>query len=87
MSNREHLQGMGPRLARLPQDYLDAAHVRLMLLLIQDGGQQKDLAKALGVSPSYLSDVMNGRREPGPMILSRLGLRRQVVYRPTGGGE
>ena len=32
-------------------------------------------------SPSYLSDVLNGRREPGEKILKALGLEREHVYR------
>jgi transcriptional regulator with XRE-family HTH domain len=39
------------------------------------------VAKELGVSPAYLSDVMRGKREPGPKILEPLGLVRVVTYR------
>lgn len=37
-------------------------------------------ARALGISPTYLSDVMCGRRKPGPKILKALGLKRIVTY-------
>ena len=37
-------------------------------------------AKAHGVSPTYVSDVLMGRREPGQSILDALGLERIVTY-------
>lgn len=45
---------------------------------------QKALAHELGVSVSYLNQVMNGRKVPGRKILSALGLQRQMVYLPRG---
>lgn len=47
---------------------------------IKTGGSNAT-ARALGVSTTYLSDVMCGRRKPGPKILKALGLERVVVYR------
>ena len=44
-------------------------------------GTQKALAEQLGVSPAYLSDVLNGRKDPGDAILEPLGLERVVTYR------
>lgn len=41
---------------------------------------QKTAAKKLGVSPSYLSDVLTGRREPGKKMLNALGMKRVVRY-------
>lgn len=46
-------------------------------------GSQKALAGALGVTEAYLSEVLHGRREPGPTMLRALGLRRVVVYVTT----
>ena len=39
-------------------------------------GSQRALAATMSVTPSYLSDVLAGRREPGPAILTYLGLER-----------
>ena len=38
-------------------------------------------AEELQVTPSYLSDIYNGRRSPGPAILKFFGIgkRRQVI--------
>lgn len=41
---------------------------------------QKQLASDLGVSPAYLNDVIQGRREPGRKILAALKLKREVRY-------
>jgi hypothetical protein len=45
-------------------------------------GSQAELARELDVSPQYLHDVLNGRREPGRKILKALGVERVVSYRP-----
>lgn len=38
-----------------------------------------ELAKEIGVTNQYLSDVMKGRREPGPKVLHFLGLQKAFV--------
>jgi transcriptional regulator with XRE-family HTH domain len=50
--------------------------------LKQKQGDQSDrkFAQQLGVSPSYLSDVYNGRTVPGESITSALMARRDVVF-------
>jgi DNA-binding transcriptional regulator YdaS (Cro superfamily) len=45
-------------------------------------GNQAAWARDHNLSPAYVSDVINGRREPGPAILEALGIERVVVYRP-----
>lgn len=42
---------------------------------------QSAWAKKHGVAAAYVSDVINGRREPGKAILDALGLERIVTYR------
>ena len=49
-------------------------------------GSQRALAKELGVSEPYLSDVIRGRREPGPKLLKARGLERVVDYRAVKKG-
>jgi transcriptional regulator with XRE-family HTH domain len=39
-------------------------------------GSSKDLAKSLGISQAFLSDVFNGKRELGDKIPKALGLVR-----------
>lgn len=45
---------------------------------------QKSAARKLNVSQQYLTDVLNGNREPGPLILVGLGIERVVTYRDAG---
>lgn len=38
-------------------------------------GTAKDFARELGISQQYLSDLMNGKREPSDAILAKFGLK------------
>jgi plasmid maintenance system antidote protein VapI len=40
----------------------------------------KAVARQLNVSPSYLSDIVNGRREVSAQLAKKLGCRRRVEY-------
>ena len=48
-------------------------------------GSRKAWAAAKGVSPSYVTDVLQGRRQPGEKVLAALGYVREVRYRRAGG--
>jgi transcriptional regulator with XRE-family HTH domain len=39
-------------------------------------GTRVALAKELGISTPYLSDILNGNRAPGTKILKALGIRK-----------
>lgn len=41
----------------------------------------RELARTIGCSVAYLSDVTNGKRDPGPKILRYLGLKKVVSVR------
>jgi hypothetical protein len=43
---------------------------------VAEAGSMRALARKWGVTPSYVSDLLGGRRSPGPMILNPLGLKR-----------
>ena len=45
---------------------------------------QKAAAAALGIQAVYLGDMLRGRRQIGPPVLARLGLRRAVVTAKGG---
>ena len=62
-----------PQLDRL------AVHARLMAACWELGGQ-KFFAEKHGISPAYVSDVLNARRDPGDAILTALGLRKVIHY-------
>lgn len=48
---------------------------------IEKAGGSSSWARENDCSASYVSDVLGGRREPGPAILRRLGLECDKVYR------
>lgn len=48
---------------------------------VKAAGSQKALAKSMGVSNTYLCEVLAGRKEPGEKILVPLGIERVVTYR------
>ena len=59
----------------------------IALLREQARPNQGKWAKVHGVAPSALSDVLNGRRDPGKSILNALGYERVVLYRKKTNGE
>lgn len=64
--------------------YIGRMDERLILsLLRQKQGEmsQSDLAKQIGVSAAYLSDVYRGNRRPADKILKFLGITKTVVYK------
>jgi len=52
--------------------------------LVTERGDQKRAAETLGVSTTYLSEVLRGTKLPGPKILKALGLRRKETYEQDG---
>ncbi len=63
--------------------YRNELQVRAMLVdRLHTAGTQTELAKELGVSPVYISDVLNGRRQPGKTLLRALGYRRVWLVEP-----
>ena len=53
---------------------------RLQRICAENGGQAH-WARQHGISPAYVSDVINGRREPGKIILAALSLEKIIDYR------
>jgi hypothetical protein len=54
--------------------------VALLRLRTAGRGSPADWSREHGVSPQYLSQVLSGSREAGPMILDALKVRRIVRY-------
>jgi plasmid maintenance system antidote protein VapI len=57
--------------------------------LIRELGSQKAAAKKLGFTPSFINDVLQGRREMTEALAAKLGFKRVVTYVPRSkkGGE
>lgn len=45
------------------------------------------LADTLGVTPQYLQDIKDGRRDPGKKLLKALGMEKVIEYRKTHHGH
>lgn len=52
----------------------------IRLLRTAEGLSQTELARQLNISRSYLSQVENGRKEPGLLLLKKLG---RILRVPT----
>lgn len=61
---------------------IDTKQVQAMLeRACKDAGGQAVLADLFNVSPQYVSDVLQGHRNPGKAILDGLGLEKIIRYR------
>jgi plasmid maintenance system antidote protein VapI len=70
---------MGAMAARLGEgQFLD-----LIRRHVQRVGTQKQVAAALGVSPSFLNDILKERREITSRLAEQFGYRRTVVFEKT----
>jgi len=58
---------------------IELLNQRLHELYIEESSWKR-VATRLGVSASYLSDIINGHREAGPKILTQLKLRLVGFY-------
>lgn len=51
------------------------------VLWMRKAGSMRALAKQWGLTPSYLSDMLNHRRQLSDAVLARMGLERVVTVR------
>lgn len=57
----------------------DLDPVEALKRAVEDAGSQNALARKIGVSQAYLSQVLSGARPPSDTLLGALGLKRVVV--------
>jgi hypothetical protein len=55
--------------------------------LVNSFSTQKKVAEFLGISEQYLTDILRGRRKPGPKLLLRLGWKKVEGYKSVMRGE
>lgn len=60
----------------LPQNTMTKEQVIELLKKRMGKRTQREFAAQIGVREQYLSDVLNGRRDPGPTILAHLELEK-----------
>lgn len=56
---------------------------RLRAACIAAGGQ-KAFARAHGLTPGYVHDVLHSKRAPADRILTAIGIERITIYREIG---
>lgn len=63
-------------------DFIDGfeAFGRIRMFIRKKYGTQRKCARALGISESHLSDMLNSRCEISPGLLADAGLIRRTVY-------
>ena len=69
-----------PQFGEIPPEYWCFQVGDLLADTVKLCGSQKAAAAKLGVSPQFLHDVLNGRREAGQKLASALGLKRIIKY-------
>ena len=57
--------------------------LRMLFDRCLSAGSRKAWAEQNNISPAYVSDVLNGNRDPGERILNALGLVKVVSYEYT----
>lgn len=63
--------------------WLTEAEIRLRLMLEADAAPTRaEFAEALGVTPSTISMMINGRRPVSETVARALGFKRQFIYIP-----
>lgn len=62
-------------------EVFSADEVREMLrALVTRDRKQKDLAAEAGVSSAFISDILQGNRNPSGAALDLIGIERRVIY-------
>lgn len=54
-----------------------------LYFLVSRFGSQQEAAQEWGISESYLSDVLNGRRRPGAKFCKAVGYERVMMFLDT----
>ena len=54
-----------------------------LYFLVSRFGSQQEAAQEWGISESYLSDVLNGRRRPGAKFCKAVGYERVMMFVDT----
>jgi hypothetical protein len=68
-------------MSKKPREYTEV-EVRQKVAALRDKlGGVRALGREIGAAPSYVSDVLSGRRAPGPDFLKAVGIRKEVIMR------
>ena len=59
---------------------MDNLAIETIKNLVKEAGTQAKVAENLGITPSYLSDILKGKREVSESVADKLGLLRRTIY-------
>lgn len=54
--------------------------IALIKELVDKEGTQSAAADKIGIVHPYMSDLLRGKRDPGPEVLKFFGLEKKIVY-------
>ena len=53
--------------------------------MVAANGSRSAVADILGVTPSYMSDILNGNRAISDSVARKIGFYRETVFKPLAG--
>lgn len=69
------------------KNLLTSKDVRAELRAMEkEAGGRSALARKLGITASYVGDLLDGKRDPGDKVLPLLGLKKVIFYQQTNRG-
>jgi plasmid maintenance system antidote protein VapI len=74
-------RGFADTLAVMKSQHTERAARTLLETFVSGFDTQKSAAEALGISSSYLNDILKGNRPIPSHVLDRIGLERVVSFR------
>ena len=52
--------------------------------MVVQHGSRSAVAHILGITPSYMSDILNGNRSISDSVARKIGFIRETIYKPVG---
>jgi transcriptional regulator with XRE-family HTH domain len=61
--------------------YVEYDPIEMLRVRLSPLCTQSDLARQIGISPQYLSEILKGRRPPSKIVIDFLDLEKIIIYR------
>ena len=55
--------------------------------LVAEHGSRSAVASLLGITPSYMSDILNGNRSVSDSVARKIGYMRESIFKPIEENE
>jgi len=60
--------------------YSESEMVAILWDMVAEHGSQKRVAEIIGITPTYLSDILHGDRKISESVSRRIGYLKQTVF-------